>query len=255
MKRIVAVLAVTLLFVCMQVTALAESRTINQTGESVSIDVKGIYVPSSDPAEYKEEVRDGSSSVTTESGITVSISADEQTFESGVNLVVREISEEETEAYSWFSDVLKEVGSKILPLDIYFEKDGQKVQVNSKVRVTITLPQGYNNPIICYVSSDGKVEVVPSTVENGKITFEVDHFSYYVLAESEESGGEPTGTGTTTSSATTATTKAETTTTGTTQKSDGAKTGEDTVVLPFLLLTAAFFVALYVSFAKKQRVE
>ncbi|MDD4414365.1 MAG: hypothetical protein PHR14_07455 [Oscillospiraceae bacterium] len=49
----------------------------------------------------------------------------------------------ETNAYGWFSGVLKETGTNILPFDIYFEKDGQRISFNSKIQITITLPDGY----------------------------------------------------------------------------------------------------------------
>lgn len=250
MKRIIAAFTAVMLFVCIQVTALAESRNIGNTGQTISIDVKAVYVPSNEPGLYEGKVTEGSSSVTTENGITIEVSGDESQFESGVKLIVKEVTEDEAEAYGWFSDVLKEVGTNILPLDIYFEKAGQKVQINSKVRVTITLPDGYTNPIICYVSPDGTVEIIDSTVEDGKIIFEVDHFSYYVLADKKETGD------TTNTPQPTDTTKAgETTgTTGTTKAGNQPKTGENTSMIFYLLAVAAFGL-IYITFAKKRRFE
>lgn len=254
-KRIIAAMISVALVGCIQLMAAAETGKIETPGQSVSIEVKAVYVESSETGVYKGEVKEGSSSIKTENGVNVAVSGDKETFDDGVMLVVKEITEEETGAFSWFSEVLKEVGTNILPLDIYFEKNGQKVQVNSRVRVTITLPEGYINPVVCYVSTDGQVEILQCTVEDGKITFEVEHFSYYVLADRKDAGGttEPT-----TSTTATDTTKPDTTTTGTTvttKKGDAPKTGEAATVFPYLLLTAPLFAAMYVSFANKQRLE
>ncbi|MGB4465661.1 MAG: hypothetical protein WBI55_06005, partial [Eubacteriales bacterium] len=71
--------------------------------------------------------------VTTGDGITIAVTAGAETLPSYTRLVVRVIPKEDTEAYNWFSEVLKETGSNILPLDIYFEKDGQIIPINKKM--------------------------------------------------------------------------------------------------------------------------
>lgn len=49
------------------------------------------------------------------------------------------------------------------------------------IQITITLSDGYTYPVICYVTTDGEVKILQSVVKDGKITFETDHTSYYVL--------------------------------------------------------------------------
>ena len=160
-----------------------QKKTIENVGESLSISVKATYQYNGDPNLYKSTQSSSSLSVTTGDGITIAVTAGVESLPSNIRLVVRVIPKEETEAYNWFSEVLKEIGSNILPLDIYFEKDGQIIPINTKIRITITLPDGYTSPIICYVTTEGKVEVLHSTVNNGKISFETNHTSYYVLAD------------------------------------------------------------------------
>lgn len=211
MKRAICVLAALLLL--MTAHAAAESATVDQPGGSATIDVKAVYRETADEYVYKEEVSGGEVSVTTDEGITVTVSGDEDVLEDGLKLTLRVIPEEDAEAYGWFSEVLEDVGDKILPLDIYFEKDGQRVEINGKVTITIDLPEGYENPVVCYVSSDGKVEVLKSTVKDGKITFEVDHFSFYALVDKGKKG-------------------------------DGAKTGED--VMPIFLASSLALFSFYI---------
>ena len=91
--------------------------------------------------------------------------------------------------------MLKETGTDILPFDIYFEKDGQRIPLNSKIQITITLPDGYQSPLVCYVTTDGKATVLPSNVKDGKISFETEHTSYYVLADKIKEPGDSPQTG------------------------------------------------------------
>ena len=184
MKRMFTAFIVILLFVCILVTASAAgTKTADEAGQSFSLSVKAVFKESGDLNIYKNNVSGGSSSITTRNGTIVTVTGNKETFEPGVRLVVREITAEETEAYGWFTGVLKETGTDILPFDIYFEKDGQRIPLNSKIQITITLPDSYTSPLVCYVTTDGKVEVLPSSIKDGKISFETNYTSYYVLAD------------------------------------------------------------------------
>ncbi len=184
MKRILAGLMFVVLLVWIPVTAsAAENETIDEADRPCSISVKAVYIGSDDQNVYYNNISGGTSSVITRNGIAVIVTGGEEAFELGTKLVVREITAEETEAYGWFSGVLKETGTDIMPFDIYFEMDGQKIPLNSKIKITVNLPDGYTTPVICYVTTDGRVEVIQSDVRDGKISFETDHMSYYVLAD------------------------------------------------------------------------
>ncbi|NLN81035.1 MAG: sortase B protein-sorting domain-containing protein [Clostridiales bacterium] len=65
--------------------------------------------------------------------------------------------------------------------------------LNSRIRITITLPDDYTSHVICCVTTDGKVKILRSTVTGGKISFETEHTSYYVLAEKIKCGFPQTG--------------------------------------------------------------
>jgi hypothetical protein len=178
-KRVLAAFAVILTLAFIQVTSVS-AGTIGELGKPFPIDVKAVEIIGSNV--YKNNVDGDSASVTTKNVTTVSVMAVEGKFEPGLRLVIREITAEETEPYGWFCSVMEGIGTDILPFDIYFEKDGQRIPLNIKVRITITLPDGYSSPIVCYVTTDGKVEILQSSAAYGKISFKTEHTSYYVIA-------------------------------------------------------------------------
>lgn len=73
--------------------------------------------------------------------------------------------------------------------------NGDTVQPNGKVKVSIPLPEKYkglNNLGIYYIDSNAKAEKLESKIENDCIIFETDHFSTYALvAEKEEATNSP----------------------------------------------------------------
>ena len=66
--------------------------------------------------------------------------------------------------------------------------DGKKAQPNGMVMVKIPLPDGYSpeNTIVYYITNDGKLERIPSRIENGYIIFETTHFSFYAIVDETE---------------------------------------------------------------------
>ena len=72
--------------------------------------------------------------------------------------------------------------------DITTTIDGEKVQPNGSVFVKIPLPEGYNaeKTVVYYVTNDGKLERIPSRIENGYIIFETTHFSFYAIVDETE---------------------------------------------------------------------
>lgn len=85
---------------------------------------------------------------------------------------------------------MKDMGTNILPIDIYFEnEDGEKFDPKTSMTIKITLPGGYENPIICYLPKSGIPEMLKSSVSDGRISFETNHDRYYVLAEKVKNSG------------------------------------------------------------------
>ena len=122
-------------------------------------------------------------SLQNEYGIVV----DGGSFEEGSTLVSNEIvanTEEATAVLAAIADQNYNKDGKVYIFDIYVMKDGAKVQPNGKVKVSIPIPNvQVDNYLVFHVKSDNSVENLVPTVADGKISFEVSSFSYFVIAE------------------------------------------------------------------------
>lgn len=72
--------------------------------------------------------------------------------------------------------------------DIKTTVGGEKVQPNGSVWVKIPLPKGYDpkNTTVYYITNDGKLEKMNSSVVGGYVIFETTHFSYYAVVDETE---------------------------------------------------------------------
>ena len=72
--------------------------------------------------------------------------------------------------------------------DIITTVGGEKVQPNGSVWVKIPLPKGYDpkNTTVYYITNNGKLEKMNSSVVGGYVIFETTHFSYYAVVEETE---------------------------------------------------------------------
>lgn len=87
------------------------------------------------------------------------------------------------------------LGTNLRVYDIYsVDSNGQRYEVDGQITVTISLNGAYKNPSVHYVSGQGSVTRMESSVSGGKISFATTHNSYYVLAEQSEVSTEPTPT-------------------------------------------------------------
>ena len=67
--------------------------------------------------------------------------------------------------------------------DIFVAKDGIEVQPNGKVKITLPAPfESENGYVTFHVKDDDSVETLVTTYAEGKISFETDSFSYFVVA-------------------------------------------------------------------------
>ena len=67
--------------------------------------------------------------------------------------------------------------------DIFVAKDGNEVQPDGKVKITIPAPfESENGYVTFHVKDDDSVETLETTYAEGKISFETDSFSYFVVA-------------------------------------------------------------------------
>ena len=69
--------------------------------------------------------------------------------------------------------------------NITLKSNNKNIQPNGKVKISIPIPERFDiSKLIIYrIEDDGAKTTYQSKVENGYATFETDHFSTYVLAE------------------------------------------------------------------------
>lgn len=79
------------------------------------------------------------------------------------------------------SAALNKVSSSYIALDFSLMLEGTLIQPTSPLNITIKVPEGYINPAIYYIDSDGNYQKIDSTVTDGKISFVVTHFSTYAI--------------------------------------------------------------------------
>jgi len=122
-------------------------------------------------------------SLKNEYGIVV----DGGSFEEGSTLVsnkIAETAEEATEVLEAIADQNYNKDGKVYIFDIYVTKDGVKVQPSGKVKVFVPVPNvQVDDYLVFHVKDDNSVEKLVPTVADGKISFETNSFSYFVIAE------------------------------------------------------------------------
>ena len=75
-----------------------------------------------------------------------------------------------------------------LTLDTRVNSEDRYILTSDAKTVTLPIPEGVNNPVVCYVSDDGATVTNMNAVKDGKgnVTFTTTHFSTYVIGESTE---------------------------------------------------------------------
>lgn len=143
---------------------------------------------------HPDTVEKGSGEVTLDDGTAVTVEGD--SLPDGLLFVVEHIRKEENgETHDWIEKCMEGLGTNLRVYDIYFvDSNGQRYEVDGKIAVTISLDGAYRNLSVYYVSEQGSVTRMESSVSGGKISFATTHNSYYVLAEQPEASTEPTPT-------------------------------------------------------------
>ena len=117
----------------------------------------------------------------TEKGITF---ADNNNFEAGTTVTAKEVKS--GTAFDTAKKALNGVSNKYVVYDFSAVKNGETVQPNGKVKVTMDIPATLfaDGLKMFYVSDKGEKEEIKITVDkkNKTITAELEHFSTYVLA-------------------------------------------------------------------------
>lgn len=72
--------------------------------------------------------------------------------------------------------------AKIAVFDISLSKNGEKIQPNGKVKVTMLKPFESDGYVTYHIKDDNTVEELKTTVDGNNLTFETASFSYFVVA-------------------------------------------------------------------------
>ncbi len=108
-------------------------------------------------------------------------------FEKGAQLVTNLIEVTEEEGKSVIALLEEKEYAKegeVRIFDISVVKDGSKVQPSGKVKVTVPAPfESESGYVTFHIKDDNSVEELKTTYADGKISFETDSFSYFVVTE------------------------------------------------------------------------
>ena len=98
-------------------------------------------------------------------------------------LIVNKVTE--GKSYIGVEQALGSNVSKFELYDISLVSNNATIQPNGKVKISIPVPNGYDTSklVVYRIAEDGTKTKYETTISNGYITFETDHFSNYVVAE------------------------------------------------------------------------
>ena len=105
-------------------------------------------------------------------------------FKEGSTLVSNEI-EATTEAWAEVLEIIADQDydkeANVYIFDIHVAKDGEKVQPNGKVKVSVPIPNvEITDYLVFHIKADNSVETLVPTVADGKISFEVSSLSRFM---------------------------------------------------------------------------
>ena len=112
----------------------------------------------------------------------VIVESEDGTIPDGTDLVVVDITAEETSRYI-IENLINSSQVKIYNITLY--KDKTEIQPNGKIRVKVPLPALYkeNQCVIYRVESDGSFTDMGAQYSDGYMLFETEHLSNYILYE------------------------------------------------------------------------
>lgn len=100
-----------------------------------------------------------------------------------VKLFIYSIPDAEAEAWAWIKSCFAGKGTPIHTFDIYFaDENGNRINADGAV-VTIDCPHCTAKPMVCSLTTDGKVNELSNNARSVSVTFTTDGSPYYVMAE------------------------------------------------------------------------
>lgn len=104
------------------------------------------------------------------------------TFESGSVLKAEHHAADSEQGKAAIAAIDKPYDSaKIAVFDISVSKNGEKIQPNGKVKVTMPKPFESDGYVTYHIKDDNTVEELATTVDGNNIYFETASFSYFVI--------------------------------------------------------------------------
>ena len=120
----------------------------------------------------------GVNALTAESGVTA-----EGAFENGSALNTAHHASDSEQGKAAIAAIDKPYdNAKVAVFDITLTKDGEKMQPNGKVRITMPKPFESDGYVTYHVKGDNTVEELATTADGNNIYFETTSFSYFVVA-------------------------------------------------------------------------
>lgn len=109
----------------------------------------------------------------------------EGSLQDGSKLIANKIGATDTQGFL-VAELIKDLDyDKFSPIyihEIFVVKDEERVQPEDKVTITLPLPTTLSDCIIIHIKSDNSKEILTPTIQDGKAIFEVDSFSYFIIA-------------------------------------------------------------------------
>ena len=126
-------------------------------------------------------------------GITIK-SVGNQIFDEEIELITGNVSTDSN--FSIYAEAADKLGKENLLYNIYLQKDGEVIQPDGQVQVSIPLPEGMReNAKVYYIAEDGTAIDMNAEYMDGNLVFVTDHFSVYAVVNSSVLSGDIDGNG------------------------------------------------------------
>lgn len=182
-----------------------ESVSVNKDG-TLNEKYRDITIPNGYTISYEGMEEDGyliarretsTSTITkTDTSTNIKLETTSNVVPENTQLEVKKLTTGNT--YSIVEKAINNEVSKFVLYDITLKSNNTTIQPNGKVKISIPIPNGYDtSKIVVYrIAENGTKTKYDTTINNGYVTFETDHFNNYVVAE--ETTTTNNGSGTTT---------------------------------------------------------
>ena len=120
--------------------------------------------------------------------------SDGSVFDENLELITGDVSTDSN--FSIYAEAADKLGKENLLYNIYLQKDGEVVQPDGQVQVSIPLPEGMReNAKVYYIAEDGTATDMNAEYMDGNLVFVTDHFSVYAVVNSSVLSGDIDGNG------------------------------------------------------------